>query len=120
MSSAERPRSRATRYASYRTGEGLTPSRLSRSNAVRSSLLEGGTRYVKFLCDQCKTKYQIADEKAAGKTLRMKCRKCGHLIEVRAATAATTIASTPPPAGPSPAAPPYSPPGAPRPGAKPP
>jgi predicted Zn finger-like uncharacterized protein len=42
---------------------------------------------VKFLCDQCKAKYQIADEKAAGKTVRMKCRKCGHLIEVRAAIA---------------------------------
>jgi predicted Zn finger-like uncharacterized protein len=39
---------------------------------------------VKFLCEQCKAKYQIADEKAAGKTVRMKCRKCGHLIEVRA------------------------------------
>jgi predicted Zn finger-like uncharacterized protein len=38
---------------------------------------------VKFLCEQCKAKYQIADEKAAGKTVRMKCRKCGHLIEVR-------------------------------------
>jgi predicted Zn finger-like uncharacterized protein len=76
---------------------------------------------VKFLCDQCKTKYQIADEKAAGKTLRMKCRKCGHLIEVRAATAATTIASTPPPAGPSPASPANSPQGPPpRPGARPP
>ena len=39
---------------------------------------------MKFLCDQCKAKYQIADEKVAGKTVRMKCRKCGHLIEVRA------------------------------------
>ena len=40
---------------------------------------------MKFLCEQCKAKYQIADEKAAGKTVRMKCRKCGYLIEVRAA-----------------------------------
>ncbi|MDP9037227.1 MAG: zinc-ribbon domain-containing protein, partial [Myxococcota bacterium] len=39
---------------------------------------------MKFLCEQCKAKYQIADEKAAGKTVRMKCRKCGYLIEVRA------------------------------------
>ena len=39
---------------------------------------------MKFLCEQCQAKYQIADEKAAGKTVRMKCRKCGHLIEVRA------------------------------------
>lgn len=40
---------------------------------------------MKFLCDQCKAKYQIADEKVQGKTLKMKCRKCGHIIEIRAA-----------------------------------
>src|SRR6185436_16488924 len=39
---------------------------------------------MKFLCDQCKAKYQIADENVQGKTLRMKCRKCGHIIEIRA------------------------------------
>jgi predicted Zn finger-like uncharacterized protein len=39
---------------------------------------------VKFFCDQCKAKYQIADEKVVGKTVRMKCRKCGHIIELRA------------------------------------
>jgi predicted Zn finger-like uncharacterized protein len=39
---------------------------------------------VKFFCEQCKAKYQIADEKVAGKTVRMKCRKCGHVIELRA------------------------------------
>ncbi|HEX8790421.1 MAG TPA: zinc-ribbon domain-containing protein, partial [Polyangiaceae bacterium] len=45
---------------------------------------------MKFLCEQCKAKYQIADEKAAGKTVRMKCRKCGYLIEVRAAVTETS------------------------------
>jgi predicted Zn finger-like uncharacterized protein len=50
-------------------------------------------KLVKFLCEQCKAKYQIADDKAAGKTVRMKCRKCGHLIEVRA----TATDSAPPP-----------------------
>ncbi|MBP9112803.1 MAG: zinc-ribbon domain-containing protein, partial [Polyangiaceae bacterium] len=39
---------------------------------------------MKFLCDQCKRKYQISDDKVVGKTIRMKCRFCGHLIEVRA------------------------------------
>src|SRR5215471_17493656 len=48
---------------------------------------------MKFLCDNCKAKYQIADEKVAGKTVRMKCRKCGHLIEVRAAVTETSVAS---------------------------
>src|ERR1019366_3593312 len=52
---------------------------------------------LKFLCEQCKAKYQIADEKAAGKTVRMKCRKCGYLIEVRAAaTGGSPSASQPP------------------------
>ncbi len=52
---------------------------------------------MKFLCEQCKAKYQIADEKAAGKTVRMKCRKCGYLIEVRAAaTEGSSSASQPP------------------------
>lgn len=58
---------------------------------------------MKFLCDSCKAKYQIADEKVAGKTVRMKCRKCGHQIEVRAAVTETSVASAPPrpPASPS-------------------
>jgi predicted Zn finger-like uncharacterized protein len=60
---------------------------------------------VKFLCEQCKAKYQIADEKAAGKTVRMKCRKCGHLIEVRAAVTETSVSSAPPERSSAPPAP---------------
>jgi predicted Zn finger-like uncharacterized protein len=37
---------------------------------------------VKFLCDNCKAKYQISDEKVVGKTVRMKCRRCEHVIEI--------------------------------------
>lgn len=48
---------------------------------------------MKFLCDNCKAKYQIADDKVAGKTVRMKCRKCGHQIEVRAAVTETSTSS---------------------------
>ena len=51
---------------------------------------------MKFLCDNCKAKYQIADEKVAGKTVRMKCRKCGHPIEVRAAVTETSVSTSPP------------------------
>ncbi len=57
---------------------------------------------MKFLCEQCKAKYQIADEKIAGKTVRMKCRKCGHQIEVRAAVTETSVNTKPPPADPDP------------------
>ncbi len=38
---------------------------------------------MKFLCEKCKAKYQIPDEKIAGRTLRMKCRKCDFLIVIR-------------------------------------
>jgi predicted Zn finger-like uncharacterized protein len=57
-----------------------------------------GKGAVKFLCEQCKAKYQIADDKAAGKTVRMKCRKCGYLIEVRAAPADSSTSGSQPPA----------------------
>ncbi len=39
---------------------------------------------MKFLCPSCKAKYQIPDEKVAGRTLRMDCRRCGTNITIRA------------------------------------
>jgi hypothetical protein len=38
---------------------------------------------MKFLCRNCKAKYQIADEKVTGRTLRMTCQQCGEPIVVR-------------------------------------
>ncbi|MDH5675298.1 MAG: zinc-ribbon domain-containing protein [Myxococcales bacterium] len=38
---------------------------------------------MKFLCNHCKAKYQIADEKVAGRTLRMTCRQCQGEIVIR-------------------------------------
>lgn len=38
---------------------------------------------MKFLCSNCKAKYQIADDKVAGRTLRMTCQQCGEPIAVR-------------------------------------
>jgi predicted Zn finger-like uncharacterized protein len=38
---------------------------------------------MKFLCSHCKAKYQIADEKVAGRTLRMTCRSCQQEIMIR-------------------------------------
>ena len=38
---------------------------------------------MKFLCDNCKAKYQIPDEKIRGRTLKMKCRKCEHPILIK-------------------------------------
>lgn len=39
---------------------------------------------MKFICPSCKAKYQIADEKVAGRSVRMKCRKCSHVIHIGA------------------------------------
>lgn len=52
---------------------------------------------MKFLCGNCKAKYQIPDEKVVGRTLRMKCRRCNHdiLIDGHAMPTATTPPSQP-------------------------
>lgn len=39
---------------------------------------------MKFLCPSCKAKYQLADEKVLGRSVRMRCRKCGHMIQISA------------------------------------
>ena len=54
---------------------------------------------MKFLCEHCKAKYQIADDKVAGRTVRMKCRKCGGSIEVRAEVTETSVATKAPEVG---------------------
>ncbi len=40
---------------------------------------------MKFLCPSCKAKYQIADEKVIGRSVKMKCRQCGYIIEIQEA-----------------------------------
>jgi len=60
---------------------------------------------MKFLCSNCKAKYQIADEKVSGRTLRMTCRQCKQEIVIRG-DAPARAASQPiaPPPAPSPLA----------------
>src|SRR5215467_7780785 len=48
---------------------------------------------MKITCQSCQAKYTIADEKVAGKTVKIKCRKCGATIVVHGDTDA---ASAPP------------------------
>ena len=50
---------------------------------------------MKFLCDNCKAKYQIGDDKVAGKTVRMKCRRCGFDIHVNASTLVEETSAAP-------------------------
>lgn len=51
---------------------------------------------MKFVCDSCNAKYQIGDDKVAGKTLRMKCRRCGHMIQVAATVTESSVSQKPP------------------------
>jgi predicted Zn finger-like uncharacterized protein len=53
---------------------------------------------MKFLCGNCKAKYQIADEKVSGRTLRMKCRRCGHDILIDGHNASQSNPPQPSPA----------------------
>ena len=50
---------------------------------------------MKFLCSNCKAKYQISDEKVAGRKLRMTCRQCKSEIIIRGD--ARSGAAAPPP-----------------------
>ena len=37
-----------------------------------------------FVCDQCKQKYHVADEKIRGRAVtRFRCKKCDNVIELR-------------------------------------
>jgi hypothetical protein len=56
---------------------------------------------MKFLCGNCKAKYQLPDEKVVGRTLRMNCRQCKAPILIRGEGAMMSV----PPAGMSIAAP---------------
>ncbi len=38
-----------------------------------------------FSCDNCQRRYAIADEKVRGKSVKIKCKNCGHVITVQAA-----------------------------------
>ncbi|HUT78533.1 MAG TPA: AgmX/PglI C-terminal domain-containing protein [Polyangia bacterium] len=37
---------------------------------------------MKFVCGKCNAKYNLADERVAGKVLKIRCKTCGHIIEV--------------------------------------
>jgi predicted Zn finger-like uncharacterized protein len=50
---------------------------------------------MKFSCPNCTAKYQIADDKVAGRTVKMKCRKCGTVIPIVAQPSKSTVARAP-------------------------
>jgi predicted Zn finger-like uncharacterized protein len=47
---------------------------------------------MKITCQTCQSKYTVSDEKVQGKTVKIKCRKCGATILVNSSGATTTAA----------------------------
>src|SRR5438128_4727930 len=54
---------------------------------------------MKIVCDNCSTKYSIADEKVRGKVFKIKCKKCSHIIVVKGNEGAAAEAGGAPPPG---------------------
>lgn len=54
-----------------------------------------GSPAMKFYCEQCNTKYSIAEEKVRGKVLKVRCKSCGNIITVRDPEAPTPAAQDP-------------------------
>lgn len=50
---------------------------------------------MKITCNSCQSKYTVSDDKVQGKTVKIKCRKCGATILVNSTGATTTNASDP-------------------------
>jgi len=38
---------------------------------------------VKFVCDKCKTRYSIGEDRVRGKILKIRCKNCASVITVR-------------------------------------
>src|SRR5215471_12602346 len=51
---------------------------------------------MKIVCDNCSTKYSIADEKVRGKVFKIKCKKCSHIIVVKGQEGAAATDGAPP------------------------
>ncbi len=43
---------------------------------------------MRFVCEQCQTRYTIPDEKARGRALKVRCKKCNGIIVIRPEAAA--------------------------------
>src|SRR3954467_10556150 len=40
---------------------------------------------MKIVCEACQAKYSISDDKVRGRAFKIRCKKCSHIIVVRAA-----------------------------------
>ncbi|MDY7229821.1 adventurous gliding motility protein GltJ [Hyalangium rubrum] len=45
---------------------------------------------MRFVCDSCRAQYMISDDKVGAKGAKIKCKKCGHMIQIRPTGAAAS------------------------------
>jgi predicted Zn finger-like uncharacterized protein len=50
---------------------------------------------MKIVCEACQAKYSISDEKVRGKAFKIRCKKCSHIIVVRASDAGSGASPLP-------------------------
>ena len=50
---------------------------------------------MRFSCKKCDTQYTIADEKARGKVIKIRCKRCSNLIVVRSSSPSDLPQSSP-------------------------
>ena len=48
---------------------------------------------MRFVCESCQTRYVVPDDRIRGRTLKVRCKKCGNLILLKAETEARTAGS---------------------------
>ena len=56
---------------------------------------------MKFSCEQCGTRYSIADQKVEGKRLRIRCKVCSYIMDVRGSARGGQAAASVPAEAPS-------------------
>jgi predicted Zn finger-like uncharacterized protein len=50
---------------------------------------------MKIVCEACQAKYSISDDKVRGRAFKIRCKKCSHIIVVRAADGGSGAAPLP-------------------------
>ncbi len=52
---------------------------------------------MRFVCDSCRAQYMISDDKVGARAVKVRCKKCGHVIFVRRQELLSEAAAQPPP-----------------------
>src|SRR5713101_2771320 len=52
---------------------------------------------MRFVCDSCRAQYMISDDKVGARAVKVRCKKCGHVILVRRQELLSEAAAQSPP-----------------------